>query len=133
VLSSGCDVPANAPLASLDAFYAAVKGGEASQALLPLRPVFFGEVADPLILHGGQVFLPVVVGLPPDLRWVWTKPEQQANVSFVAGRTVRVARKVKPRQIYRMDSRNGSGQHGRTELSKNNINNDEVKRWRAAT
>jgi uroporphyrinogen decarboxylase len=26
VLSSGCDVPAGAPLASLDAFYAAVKG-----------------------------------------------------------------------------------------------------------
>jgi uroporphyrinogen decarboxylase len=26
VLSSGCDVPASAPLASLDAFYAAVKG-----------------------------------------------------------------------------------------------------------
>jgi hypothetical protein len=95
--------------------------------------VFFGEVADPLILHGGQVFLPVVVGLPPDLRWVWTKPEQQAIVSFVAGRTVLLARIVEPRQIYRMDSRNDSGRHGRTELSKNNINNDEVKRWRAAT
>lgn len=27
VLSSGCDVPASAPLASLDAFYAAVRGG----------------------------------------------------------------------------------------------------------
>ena len=27
VLSSGCDVPAGAPLASLDAFYAAMKGG----------------------------------------------------------------------------------------------------------
>ena len=26
VLSSGCDVPAGAPLANLDAFYAAVKG-----------------------------------------------------------------------------------------------------------
>jgi len=27
VLSSGCDVPADAPLANLDAFYSAVKGG----------------------------------------------------------------------------------------------------------
>jgi uroporphyrinogen decarboxylase len=31
VLSSGCDVPAGAPLASLDAFYAALKGSPVSQ------------------------------------------------------------------------------------------------------
>jgi hypothetical protein len=96
--------------------------------------VFFGEVADPLILHGGQVFLPVVVGLPPYLRWVWTKPEQQANVSFVAGRTVLVARIVEPRQIYQIDCRNGSGRQCPTaELASNGVDNDEVKRWRAAT
>ena len=35
VLSSGCDVPVGAPLANLDAFYAAVKGGEVSQFPLP--------------------------------------------------------------------------------------------------
>jgi uroporphyrinogen decarboxylase len=35
VISSGCDVPAGAPLASLDAFYAAVKGSQVSQFSSP--------------------------------------------------------------------------------------------------